>query len=688
MPAARDKVFISYSHKDKKWLDELAPHLKVFEREMEMNVWVDTKIRVGARWLEDIRSALASSRVAVLLVSANYLASDFIASSEIPPLLAAERGQGLRIIWIPVSASGYSVTPIRDFQAASDPVKPLDTLPLARRNQRWADVARTIFEAFRVPPENGAPAASRDEDAPPEDDVAPEDGRIVLVYKRGVEPDETLLKYLESELKKAGQSVYVDRHNKGGYRWAEAISTHIEKAAAVIPLLSERSVKSEMLAFEVRIAFHAGQRQKGRPRLLPVRVQFDDGHLESPFDLVAPIQHFLWNSPADNGKVLRDILSALREPAPQPPRFVPSPGGGLRPDDPFYFERPSDEEFRDAVVRKTSVVKVKGVRQMGKTSLLARGLQFARNQGFRTVYTDFQRLNTRDDGYTLEAFYRDLIDWIAQGLKLDIDVEREWNPKRSANVNLERIFRTRILKTLDTHLVWGMDEVDRLFDLPFSSEFFSLIRVWHNDRALSPDSPWENLTVAIVYATEAHAFITDGNQSPFNVGVDIELADFTIDQVNAENEKFGAPLPDWRSVSRFHELVGGQPYLVQRGLSELLDRRQGLDRFIDCAPRDDGPFADHLRRVLINLARKPDLVGPVRYLLEGRFAEVKCKEEELQRISELSWLRRAGIATGASPKVAQIRCRLYQTYLEQHLPVPAVKLAVPVAAAKEAAPAP
>ena len=668
MADTRDKVFISYSHKDKKWLEELAPHLKVFESQMQMNVWVDSKIRAGARWLDDIKDALATSKVAVLLVSANYLASDFIASSEIPPLLAAERAQGLTIIWIPVSASGYSVTPIREFQAASEPAKPLDTLPLARRNQRWAEVAKTIYDAFHQP--HGVSNEVSAQEA--EVDVQPEDGRVVLVYKRGADPDERLLLFLEAELKKQGYPIYVDRHTRGGYRWAEAISSHIEKAAAVIPLLSARSVKSEMLGFEIRIAFHAGQRQKGRPRLLPVRVQFDDGCLESPFDLVAPIQHFMWNSPADDAAVLRDIVDVLSRPAPQPPRFVPTPGGGLRRDDPLYIERLADQKFRDAVFDKASVILVKGARQMGKTSLLARGLQFARDREFRTVYTDFQRLNVGGLG-SIEEFYQGLIEWLCQGLDLEIDVEREWNPKRPANFNLDRIFRTRILKGLKGHLVWGMDEVDRLFDMPFSPEFFSLIRTWHNDRALSIDSPWECLTIAIVYATEAHSFITDGNQSPFNVGVNVDLADFTIDQVNLENEKFGAPLPDWKSVSRFHEIVGGQPYLVQRGLSELVERPQTLDHFIEYAPRDDGPFADHLRRVLINLARKPNLVAPVRSMLEGRFQAPACKEEEQQRIGELSWLRRAGIAVGASPQVARIRCRLYEMYLDQHLPTAARK---------------
>lgn len=63
-------------------------------------------------------------------------------------------------------------------------------------------------------------------------------------------------------------------------------------------------------------------------------------------------------------------------------------------DSEFYIVRPTDRDFCEAIQRRDSIVLVKGARQMGKTSLLARGLQEARNLGIRVVLTDFQKLNS------------------------------------------------------------------------------------------------------------------------------------------------------------------------------------------------------------------------------------------------------------------------------------------------------
>ena len=203
-----------------------------------------------------------------------------------------------------------------------------------------------------------------------------------------------------------------------------------------------------------------------------------------------------------------------------------------------------------------------------------------------------------------------------------------------------------------------MDEVDRLFACDFGSEVFGLFRSWHNERSLDPASPWERLTLAIAYATEAHLFITDPNQSPFNVGTRLELQDFTFEQVAELNARFGSPLQGNAEVARFVRLVGGHPYLVHRGLYNMKTHGLTLSSFEDLADRDEGPFGDHLRRILVLLARDPALTEVVREVLRGR---PRPTTESFYR------LRSAGVMAGDSARDAKPRCQLYANYLERHL---------------------
>ncbi len=148
MPATtRDQVFISYSHKDKQWLERFQTMLKPMIRK-GLTVWEDTQIRAGQRWHEEIQGALTRAKVAVLLVSPDFLASDFIDEHELPPLLNAAEKEGLTIIWIPVRHSLYEETEIEQYQAAHDPNEPLVGLDPAEQDRALVKICKAIKAAM------------------------------------------------------------------------------------------------------------------------------------------------------------------------------------------------------------------------------------------------------------------------------------------------------------------------------------------------------------------------------------------------------------------------------------------------------------------------------------------------------------------------------------------------------------
>lgn len=147
MRSVRDRVFISYSHKDKKWLDELQGHLEPYRRNGLVTAWSDESISPGEKWFAEIKGALALTKVAVLLVTSDFLASEFIAKHELRPLLDQEKKGEVCIIWIPVGACSYKETELKNLQSLVDPDKPLANMKKADRNRIWVKVCEAIKEA-------------------------------------------------------------------------------------------------------------------------------------------------------------------------------------------------------------------------------------------------------------------------------------------------------------------------------------------------------------------------------------------------------------------------------------------------------------------------------------------------------------------------------------------------------------
>ena len=511
---------------------------------------------------------------------------------------------------------------------------------------------------------NPATPARLSASAPRKSGAAPADApplqKIALLSKRDAEPDAKLLDFIENRLRAEGYEIFVDRGRKRGVAWAQETEDRIREADAVIAIVSPRSLQSEMLEWELETAQE--QRQKtGKPVILPVRLGMDHSGVQGPINtVIAPLNQFQWYAPEDDHRLLTELLSAIREPLlPRAADIRLEPvGGAVPPDSPFYIERTCDTEMHAAIAAAESVLLIKGARQLGKTSLQARGAQQARGLGWRVALTDFQKLNAAQMA-SEDIFYRLIAATLARQMKFPYDFETEWDDLFGANLNMENFLR-ELLDAVEEPLVWCMDEVDKLFAAPFASDFFGLVRSWHNARSTEPGGPWDKLTVIIAYATEAHLFIQDLNQSPFNVGRRFELENFNLQQVVELNGRYGGPLKSYGEADELQTLLGGQPFLSRRALDALATGKWDFIGLMEQAARDDGPFGDHLKRVLVSVSRLPPVLEFVRAVLRGD-ASPNADQSSFYR------LLAAGVIMQRKDGSVDFRCDLYRRYLQTHL---------------------
>jgi hypothetical protein len=122
----QESVFLSYSHADVQWKTSVLKHLSPWHVE----VWDDSRIEIGSPWVKEIDAALDRCSAAILLLSPNYLSSEFIMQNELPRILDFVKERELRLICIHVGANSFEATELAKFQSANNPTRPLNMLPI------------------------------------------------------------------------------------------------------------------------------------------------------------------------------------------------------------------------------------------------------------------------------------------------------------------------------------------------------------------------------------------------------------------------------------------------------------------------------------------------------------------------------------------------------------------------------
>jgi hypothetical protein len=327
----------------------------------------------------------------------------------------------------------------------------------------------------------------------------------------------------------------------------------------------------------------------------------------------------------------------------------------------FYIERPLIEvRCYQTILKPGALIRIKAPRQMGKTSLVDRILHYATVQNYRTVRLNLLQAEPAALS-DLNQFLRWFCACISQKLRLENALETYWDCDRGSIVNCTTYLQEHVLEQIDGALVIALDEVDRLFQHSnIAQSFFPMLRSWYEEAKTM--EVWEKLRLIVVHSTENYGEL-DINQSPFNVGLPIELTDFTAEQVNDLAQRHHLSL-NLDQQTQLMNLLGGHPYLIRLALYHLACQDVTLDQLLQDAATPVGIYEDHLRRHWKNLSDSPSLA-------EAFLMVVTATEPLRIGLIQTYQLYSMGLIHKQGDAVIP-RCLLYRKYFQDQLKFSAI----------------
>jgi transcriptional regulator with XRE-family HTH domain len=282
------------------------------------------------------------------------------------------------------------------------------------------------------------------------------------------------------------------------------------------------------------------------------------------------------------------------------------PNGAVPLGSPFYLERSPLEVQIDRELRKPgALVRIKAPKEMGKTSLLLRILDVAKALGYHTVSLNIDQVDELILS-DLDRFLRWLCANVARQLHLKPRLDEYWDEDLGSKISCTAYFQDYLLQEISTPLVLALDEVNQIFEHPqMAKDFLPLLRFWHEEAKTLPI--WQKLRLIVVHSTEIYIPL-QLSQSPFNVGLPIQLNTFSQAEVQQLAQRYGL---DWDDdgigARQLMDLVGGHPALVNIAFYHLSRGDITLAQLLETAPTATGIYHQHLQRHWATLAEQPEL---------------------------------------------------------------------------------
>ncbi|NES08249.1 MAG: adenylate cyclase, partial [Okeania sp. SIO2F4] len=371
-------------------------------------------------------------------------------------------------------------------------------------------------------------------------------------------------------------------------------------------------------------------------------------------DLTQPGNSQIKNQDVDSSS--NNSISPQDRNSNQQDLLLDTPSGQVALSSPFYIERsPIESECYETILNPGALIRVKAPRQMGKTSLMSRILNYAEQQGYRKASLNFQ-LADEEFLTNLDLFLQWFCASITNELSLQEKLSEYWQGVLGSKNKCTNYFQRYLLSEISTPVALGLDEVDQVFQHPeIATSFFALLRTWH-ERGKN-EAVWQKLRLVIVHSKEVYIPLNI-NQSPFNVGLPIELRE--LNSAEVENLVKLHHL-EWSSeqIKELMAMVGGHPYLVRQALYYIARKRITLEKLLQVAPTEEGPYCDHLRRHLNNLEENPELLTAIKQIIAVDYPVPIGTKEGFK-------LRSMGLVKFQGNSVMPL-CELYRRYFSDRL---------------------
>jgi len=363
--------------------------------------------------------------------------------------------------------------------------------------------------------------------------------------------------------------------------------------------------------------------------------------------------------PPGRGRPRVEEECRFQQSKPQPhvdPMSLIRPGGAMDVDSRFYIRRAADEEVLNEVARARGLVTVMGPRQTGKTSLILQTYVNVRRveTRLRPVFVDFQALHNRDFK-SLDTIWCAIAVKMQEQLTLDGWGEEKWVKKANFDRNFCGFLDGFVFATDTTPVLLCLDEVDRVFSSPLKSDFFSSVRAFYNRSAY--DQALKKMRWLLSTSSEPSFFIEDLNQSPFNIGLRVNLNTFTAEETAEFAGRHGVAA-DAPMLERIQEYTGGRPFLVHLFLYHMALHPESLERFFDGQSAGGGIFLDHMNHYLKQFQKEPDLRSAMKKVMAGKGCDDVRMTDRLEA---------AGLARRDPALKLVCHCRLYKDYFSKAL---------------------